>query len=330
MFLQNIVVAARQCTQQSDAAINETKKGLRVFYHAELLDLLRKTAERKFKNNQTLQAIITDKITSLQDTTSPLHAEIRMQTEEPRSTKGWGFRQYLDDLTPKKMVRKVTRAYHSRSSSFKESGTPTSSSASSSQVMLFGGPSRSRTPTPSLHSLGYPTAEASSSQQTFLPVPGREQATTINGMAANPVEGALVGGNVTLGALTEEDERNLQDICASSENLSSYIAKTVVNPFLQSIRADLTRLSDLHYIKTVYDSTIVGISRDYEKAVQKEDDQRERTPEDQRARSALAHLQLWANITAAVSAIEALSKARKEAEWQLTDIRSSVSRLSYQ
>jgi len=84
----------------------------------------------------------------------------------------------------------------------------------------------------------------------------------------------------------------------------------------------MIHLADAHHIEKVYERTTVKIIGEYEGELKKKDDQRQRSPEDQRARSTLAQLQLWANITAAVSAIEALSKAREDALQQPTDIRS--------
>lgn len=340
MLFRKITKAVHECEEQSKAAAKKTEEELEEFYLAELLDLLQKTAERKFKNNQILQTIITAKIASLRETTSGL------QIVEFGSTKGGKevdtvnrrIAQYFNELKAKKWVQKFTGVSHSRFSPFRESGAstsaiPTSSSPSSSQAMLLGGPSRSRTPTPSL--FDHRTSGASCSQQTLLPVSGREQATTINEMAANRVVEDLLGGSSTLGALLEADESqlsveegvelNLKDFSASSENVGLYITKHLVNPFLQKIRSDMTRLSDAHHLERVYNSTINEITEEYEKAIKKADDQRQRTPEDQQARSALAHLQLWVNITAAVSAIEALSKVREEsAQRKLTDIRSPV------
>ena len=340
------MVAVRMYINQSEAAANSTREGLDAYYCAELLDLLQKIAQRKFKNNQILHGIIVARIASFQETDPALHAEIRVQIEESGSTKGnitSRLHQYANEFKTKKWVQKVTGGSHSRFSPVKGSGAstsarPTPSSPYSSQAMLLGGQSRSTTPTPSFNSIDHLTSEASSSQQAFLPMSGREEATTTNRTTANRVEEVVLGRSGTLGSRVkaaelppsveveveevEEMDLDYQGICASSESLSAYISEAVVNPFLQTIRSKMTNLSDAHHIQTLFNRMIGGIIPEYQEALKKEDGQRQRSPKDQQACSTLAHLRLWVNITAALSAIEALSEARKVVVQEPKDIGS--------
>lgn len=278
--------------ERNDAVADKAVEELGALYRAELLDLLQKVAGEKFKNNQIIQAIITAKIASLQETTSALHAEVRMQVVESVSNTGRKeantrysrIRQSFDQLIAKirdpKSKSAVPQSRFSSKGSASTSAIPASSNPSSSHAMLLGGLSRSTTIASSLNSTD---CEVSS----------------------------------------PADELELQEIGASSEKLNTYISTNLVDPFLQTIRSKMTRLADAHHMEKVYQSTILGMITDYEEALKKEVDQRQRTPEDRRVRSTLAQLQLLANITAAISAIEALSKARERAPPKLTDIGST-------
>jgi hypothetical protein len=318
MYFQEIIGEVRTCMERTNETVEKAVEELEALYCAELLDLLQKVAEKKFKNNKIIQAIITKKIASLEEKSSALHAEIRARIEESGSNKGWkeANRRIRQGLTTKRWTQKFKGVISHSLPSFKERGAstsaiPASSSASSSRAMLMGGHSRSTTPTPSLNSTDY----EASSQGLFPPVSGREQLPDINETTANRVD--ELPSSLEVG-----HELDYQSICASSERLSTYISAELVSEFLQTIRSAMTNLADTHHIEKVYNSTILGMITEYEEVLRKEDDQRPRAPEDQRARSTLAQLQLWANITAAVSAIDALSKAREAARQKPTDIRS--------
>ena len=144
----------------------------------------------------------------------------------------------------------------------------------------------------------------------------------------------MVGGG---SALSEEPELSLplpqtspdldfQDVCSSAEKLSAYISTNVVDPFLKTVRTELTYHADmrLHNMEKTYEETILQVMTEYEGAIKKEEDMRKRTTEDQRARSTLAQLQLWANVTAAVSAIDALTKTRINSLQKPSDLGSPV------
>lgn len=301
--------------EKNNVVAEKAVEELGALYRAELLDLLQKVAGQKFKNNQIIQAIITAKIASLQETTSALQNEVGMQVEESVSNKGWkeASQRIRDQL--KKLKGVVPQiSFKGKAST---SARPALSNPSSSHAMLLGELSRSATTASSLNSTD---CTVSSSQRPFLPVSGREQAPVIDETMANRV-----------GALTETDklpspvdELELQEISASPEKLNTYISTNLVDPFLQTVRFKMTRLADAYQMENVYENTVLGMITEYEEALKKGVDQRQSTPEDRRVRSTLAQLQLWANITAAVSAINALSEAGERARQKLPDIGSKM------
>jgi len=324
MFFQKIIGEAEICMKINEATTKENVEELATLCRTELLDLLQKVVGKQRENNQVLQAIINAKIDSLQD-------EIRTQIEKSESNEGKKKADSMTSITEqlakaftfmKKRKAPKTKGIvsHSRGSSFKESrpSTPTTStpsSASPNWSMLLGSRSEPRTPAPSLYrTTSEMTTETTSSQQPFLAVPGREHATAINEVTTSRLEGVIEGGSVTLGAPTEEagDELNFQDICASSKNLNTYISTNVIDPFLQTVRSNMNHLADIHHIEKVYENMILGVMAEFESAITKPGDQRQRAVEDQQDQSTLAHFQLWANITAAFAAIGALTKARED------------------
>jgi len=351
-FFHRTIGEARVCMKESEAAAEENVEELAIMCRTELLDLLQKIAGRKIKNT-SLQAIIAAKIASLEETTSVLRAEIRAQIEKSGSHERWKegdmtnnlIHQFVKAFTKKSWLQTSTSLAkgiisHSRKPSSKEkrvsiSALSTPTGASSGRGVLWGGFSRSKTPTPSIHSIDQPISETPSSQQSLLLVSEPEPAAPINEIITTRAGEFIVGGSFTLGALTEASDLpspvlgpdvDCQVICASSAKLGAYISTNVIDPFLQSVRSKMTHLADarIHHMEKVYEKTILGVIAEYEEAIKKEEDQRQRTPEDQRVRSTLAQLQLWVNVTAAVSAIDALTKAREDSLQKPTDLGSPI------
>ena len=347
MFFEKSIEKAQIFMEKSEEETEENVEKLAKLCRTELLVLLQEIAGRKLKNNPMLRDIVNAKIATLQEDTSVLRAEIRTEIQKSGSNGRWKevditnnlVGQFVDAFT--RRVQKATSAAKglvsiSRRASLKErrvSTPPIPPSASSSRAM---GPSRSRTPTLSLNDIDYPTSETPSSQRPLLLVSEQEQTYGIDEMMTTRAEEYIIGRSSTLGPLTEAPESplpveetpelDLGDICASPANLNAHISENVVKPFLQSVRVKMTQLADarVHHMEKVYERTILGVMAECEKAIKDEEDRRQRTPEDQRVRSTLAQLQLWANVTAAVSAIEALTKAREAALEKPTDIGSPV------
>jgi hypothetical protein len=351
-FFQRIMKETRGQLEQSEAAAEENIEELATLCRTELLDLLQRIVANRKNTSQSLQAIITAKIALLQETTSVLRAEIRDQIEKSGPNERWkeadmtnsfvqsffnGFNRIRKSASRAKgLVSRSRRPslMGRRQSSDQTSGSSTPSSAPSSRVPLMSDLHRPKTPTPSTNH----STEAQSAQQFLPPIAEPNQATAIGEMLTSRAEEFVIGRSFTLESPAEEPELSspvaevgpdldYQDICSSSAKLSAYIATNVVDPFLQNMRTKMTYLADarLHNMEKVYERTILGVMAEYEEAIKKEEDQRKRTPEDQRVRSTLAQLQLWANVTAAVSAIEALTKARNNSRQELTDLGSPVS-----
>jgi len=196
---------------------------------------------------------------------------------------------------------------------------------------MLWGVSRSKTPTPSINSIDQPTSETPSSQQSLFSVSEPERAILISEIMTTRAGEFIVGGSFTLGAIAEASELpspvlgpdlDCQVIWASSAKPGAYTSANVIDPFLQSVRSKMTHLADarIHHMEKAYERTALGVIAEYEEAIEKEEDQRQRTPEDHRVCSTLAQRQLWVNATAAVSAIEALTKAREDSLQKPTDL----------
>ena len=314
-FFQGVIGKAHICMKQSEISAKENVEELATLCRTELLDLLQKIAERKV-TNQSLQAIIAAKIASLQGTTSVLYSEIRSQIEKSGPKERWKeadmkenlVRKFVSALTRRNWIRKSTSLAkglisHGPRPSFMErsasnAGLSAPSSASSSRAAL----SRSQTPTPSNDSITHSTSNARSSQQFLRRIHEGGQAATVNEMITSRAEEYMVGRSSTLDSSSEsslpvmevEPRLDYQDICSSSKKLSAYVSTNVVNPFLQDVRTNITRLAGarLHDMEKVYERTILGVMAEYEEAIKMEEDQRQRIPQDQRVRRTLAQLQL--------------------------------------
>jgi hypothetical protein len=357
-FFQRIIGEARICMEKSETSAEtsakEDLKELETLCCTELLDLLQKIAKRKIRN-ENLQAVITAKIASLREETGVLRAEIREQFKKSGPNERW-----KEDHMTSNIVHQFVKAFtrkswshistsiakglgsHNRKHSIKgptasTAASSTPSSASSSRSIRWRGVGRSRTPTPSVNSINRPTSDTPSSQQSLLSLPDPEQATAIGEMMTSRAEEFVAGGSIILGDPTEAPELSspteevvpdldYRDICSSSAKLSAHISTNLVTPFLQSLRSKMINLADTrtHHMEKVYERTLLGVMAEYEEAIKKEEDLRQRTAEDQRVRSTLAQLQLWANVTAAVSAIEALAKARDDTLQKPADLGSPV------
>jgi len=345
-FFKTVIGDTQLHLKNGETAIEEDVKELASRCRTGLLTLLQKIAERKV-TNRSLLAIINAKIACLKEPTSVLYSEMHVQIAKPGHNERWKeidlsrdlVQKFVDTFSkkhwlqgPTALAKGLVRSIKNGSSD-RHSVLSTSSSAPLSRIVSC---SRSGSLTLTNKMKGAAT-DASSSQQSLLRIPEPEQQPTVSEMITSQAGEYVIGGSFTLDAPSGEPELSpliadaspdldCRDICSSSAKLDEYVSKNVVDPYLKDVRRKITHLTDtlLHNMEKVYEETILGVMTEYEDAIKKEEDERERTPEDQRVRSTLAQLQLWANVTAAVSAIDALTKARVKSLEKPGDIRSPV------